>query len=202
MNREVNRRSWKNYLINKNVQIRLTVVNLVYMLLAVLANTAIMLSSSICNIYYSGDTQFWKAFDLYALGSEVFTFSLAAIFVLAVVNQMWVTHKFCGPLVNFTNSFKKIAQGDLTRKVFLRSRDLLKEEAGQFNDMVDDLSHHIEALKNDNRLLLSTLKGIVDDNGQAIKIEDARKIIREQEALFKAHISQLQLIKNIPPARN
>ena len=99
-------------------------------------------------------------------------------------------------------TFKKIAQGDLTRKVVLRSRDLLKEEAGQFNDMVDDLSHHIEALKNDNRLLLSTLKGIVDDNGQAIKIEDARKIIQEQEALFKAHISQLQLIKNIPLARN
>jgi methyl-accepting chemotaxis protein len=202
MSREVNRRSWKNYLINKNVQIRITVVNLVYMLLAVVANTAIILSSSICNIYYSGDTQFWKAIDLYALGSEVFTFSLAAIFVLAVVNQTWVTHKFCGPLVNFTNSFKKIAQGDLTRKVVLRSRDLLKEEASQFNDMVEDLSHHIEALKNDNRLLLSTLKDIVDDNDRAIKIEDARKIIQEQEALFKAHISQLQLIKNMPPARN
>jgi methyl-accepting chemotaxis protein len=202
MSREVNRRSWKNYLINKNVQIRITVVNLAYMILAVLANTAVILSSSICNIYYSGDTQFWKAIDLYALGSEVFTFSLAAIFVLAVVNQMWVTHKFCGPLVNFTNSFKKIAQGDLTRKVILRSRDLLKEEAGQFNDMVDDLSQHIEALKNDNRLLLSTLKDIVDDNGQTVKIEDARKIIQEQEALFKAHISKLQLIKNSPPARN
>jgi hypothetical protein len=79
---------------------------------------------------------------------------------------------------------------------------LLKEEAGQFNDMVDELSHHIEALKNDNRLLFSTLKGIVDDNGQAIKIEDARKIVQEQEAFFNAHISQLQLIKNIPPARN
>jgi methyl-accepting chemotaxis protein len=202
MARNKNRRSWKNYLINKNVQIRITVVNLVYMMLTVMANTAIMLSSSICNIYYTGDTQFWKAIDLYALGSEVFTFSLAAIFVLAVVNQMWVTHKFCGPLVNFTNSFKKVAQGDLTRKVNLRSRDLLKEEAVQFNDMMDGLSHHIEALKNDNRLLLSTLKGIVDDNGQAVKIDDARKIIQEHEALFDAHISQLQLIKNSPSARN
>ncbi len=161
-----------------------------------------MLSSSICNIYYSGDAQFWKAIDLYALGSEVFTFSLAAIFVLAVVNQMWVTHKFCGPLVNFTNSFKKIAQGDLTRKVVLRSRDLLKEEAGRFNEMIDDLSHHIEALKNDNRLLLSTLKGVTDESGQPVKTEEARKIIQEKEALFNAHISQLQLMKNIPPAKN
>lgn len=202
MARNNNRRSWKNYLINKNVQIRITVVNLVYMLLAVLANTAIMLSSSICNIYYSSDTQFWKAIDIYALGSEVFTFSLAAIFVLAVANQMWVTHKFCGPLVNFTNSFKKIAQGDLTRKVNLRSKDLLKEEAGQFNDMVEELSHHVEALKNDNRLLLSTLKGIIEDNGQANRLDHARKIINEQEALFNAHISQLQLVKNGLPARN
>jgi methyl-accepting chemotaxis protein len=202
MDRNMNRRSWKNYLINKNVQLRITLVNLVYMILAVMANTAIMLSSSICNIYYTGDTQFWKAIDLYALGSEVFTFSLAAIFVLAVVNQMWVTHKFCGPLVNFTNSFKKIAQGDLTRKVNLRTKDLLKEEALQFNDMMDDLSYHIEALKNDNRLLLSALKGVVAANGQGMKMEDARKIIQDQEELFNTHISQLQLLKNSPPVRN
>jgi hypothetical protein len=31
MARNRNRRSWKNYIINKNVQIRITVVNLVYM---------------------------------------------------------------------------------------------------------------------------------------------------------------------------
>ena len=74
---KMNRRSWKNYLINKNIQIRITGVNVAYMILAVLANTAIMLSSSICNIYYSGDAQFWKAIDLYGLASEVFTFSLS-----------------------------------------------------------------------------------------------------------------------------
>jgi methyl-accepting chemotaxis protein len=172
------------------------------MLLAVIANTAIMLSSSICNIYYSGGAQFWKAIDLYALASEVFTFSLAAVFILAVINQIWVTHKFCGPLVNFTNSFQKIAQGDLTRKVVLRSKDFLKEEADQFNTMMDNLSHHIEELKNDNQLLLATLKDVVNDNGQSLTIEKAREIIRENEAQFNAHISRLQLTKDIPPAKN
>ncbi|UCH23234.1 MAG: methyl-accepting chemotaxis protein [Deltaproteobacteria bacterium] len=202
MARKKNRRSWKNYLINKNVQMKITGINLAYMLLAVLANTAIMLSSSICNIYYSDDTQFWKAIDFYILGSEVFTFSLVAVFILAVANQMWVTHKFCGPLVNFTHSFNKIAQGDLTRKVILRSKDLLKREASQFNDMMDDLSLHIEALKKDNRLLLSTLKDIIEDNGQPVKIEEARKIIQEQEDLFNAHISQIKLIADNLPANN
>ncbi len=191
---KMNRRSWKNYLINKNIQIRITGVNVAYMILAVLANTAIMLSSSICNIYYSGDAQFWKAIDLYGLASEVFTFSLAAVFILAVINQMWVTHKFCGPLVNFTNSFKKMAQGDLTRKIVLRSGDLLKREAGQFNDMVDELSNHIAALKDDNRLLLSTLKELSADATGSAKIEEALNIVKEREQQFNKHLSKLKLM--------
>ena len=158
MSRKVNQRSWKNYLINKNVQIRITVINLIYMVIAVILNTAVILSSSVCNIYYAGESGLWQTIDMYALSSEILTFSLAAVFILAVINQITVTHQVCGPLVNFTNSFKKVAQGDLTRRVNLRAKDLLKEEAGHFNDMVDQLSNHIAALKADNQLLLSIIK--------------------------------------------
>ena len=107
---------------------------------------------------------------------------------------MWVTHKFCGPLVNFTNSFKKMAQGDLTRKIVLRSGDLLKREAGQFNDMVDELSNHIAALKDDNRLLLSTLKELSADATGSAKIEEALNIVKEREQQFNKHLSKLKLM--------
>ena len=153
-----NRRSWKNMLINKQIQIGIMVINLISMVAVVAFNTAIMLSSSLCNIYYTEDSSWLKAIDMYALSSEILIFSMAAVFILAVFSQMIISHKICGPLVNFTNSFKSLATGDLTRHVHLRKHDLLKGEAGQFNDMLTQLSVHIEVIKNDNRFLLQTLR--------------------------------------------
>lgn len=194
MSRKVNQRSWKNYLINKNVQIRITVINLIYMVIAVILNTAVILSSSVCNIYYSGESGLWPAIDMYALSSEIFTFSLAAVFILAVINQITVTHQVCGPLVNFTNSFKKVAQGDLTRRVNLRSKDLLKEEASHFNNMVDELSNHIAALKADNQLLLSIIKELNAYEAGSAEIEKTLSTVKEREQQFNEHLSKLKLI--------
>ena len=131
---------------------------------------------------------------MYALSSEILTFSLVAVFILAVINQVSVTHQVCGPLVNFTNSFKKISQGDLTRRVNLRSKDLLKEEAGHFNKMIDELSNHIAALKMDKRLLLSVLNELGADTAGSAKIEEALNIVKERETQFNDHMSKLKLI--------
>ena len=161
-----NRRRWQNILINKKVQVRITAINLVFMVIAVFLNTAVMLSSSLCNIYYAEGSQFWKFVDMYALSSEILTFSLTAAFVLAFFCQIIITHQVCGPLVNFKNSFNKISQGDLTRKVHLRKNDLLKNEAAQFNQMIDHLSAHIEEVKKDNQLMYSFLKTLADHSGQ------------------------------------
>ena len=188
-----NRRSWKNYLINKKVQLRITAINLVFMGVAVLLNTAIMLSSSLCNIFYTGESVWTQVLDMYALSSDLLVISLVVAFVLAVISQILLTHQFCGPLINFSHSFSKISRGDLTRKVHLRNRDLLKPEADQFNDMVTNLSRHIEALKADNQILLATLKDVSADPNSIEKVAKTRQILIENEQRFQEHIDKLKV---------
>ena len=187
------KRSWKNYLINQRVQMKVTFINLIFMGVAVLVNTAIILSSSLCNMSYINDRRWVELLDMWILSYDLLVGSLAVVFVLAIISQILLTHQFCGPLVNFTNSFKKVSQGDLTRKIKLRNRDLLKPEADQFNEMVANLSGYIEDLKKDNQNLLQTLKEVARDPDGQHKMENARMLLREQEQVIKDHIDRLKL---------
>jgi methyl-accepting chemotaxis protein len=193
MRKKANKRDWKNILINRKIQFRIIAINLICMSIAVGINTAVMFSSSVCNIYYSDDSGLLKFIDMYTLSSEVLNFSLAVIFVLAIISQMLLTHKICGPLVNFTNSYNKMSEGDLTRPVRLRSGDLLVEEAKQFNAMISDLSKHIEALSQDNRNLLEQLKELSADSADPGKLEQAREFLKENEQSILTHLERLKL---------
>jgi nitrogen fixation/metabolism regulation signal transduction histidine kinase len=171
------------------------------MSIAVGINTAVMFSSSVCNIYYSADSGLLKFIDMYTLSSEALNISLAVIFVLAIISQMVLTHKICGPLVNFTNSYQKMSEGDLTRPVKLRSGDLLVEEAKQFNAMVSGLSKHIEALSQDNRNLFAKLKELSADIADPGKLEQAREFIKKNEHGIITHLEKLKL-PNSPDLSN
>ena len=96
--------------------------------------------------------------------------ALIAVLLISLIYQMIINHRFCGPLVNFSHTFKKISQGDLTRKIFLRRYDFLKNEASQVNDMIDFLSDHIMTLKKDHEQLLSKLNEVSGSRNGASRI--------------------------------
>ena len=183
-------------------QIRIMIINLLSMLAVVLINTAIMLSSSLCNIFYTDDSIWWQAIDLYALSSESLVFSMTAVFILAVVSQMFISHRICGPLVNFTNSYNRMAKGDLTRKIHLRKHDLLKNEANQFNEMLSELSVHIEVLKKDNQQLIQTLRKLTDNNNDPSGIENARRLLQDHEDAFNRNLRNLKLASEVEEVIN
>jgi len=194
-----NRRSWKNLLINKKVQLRVTMINLIFLFTAIGINTAIMLNSSLCNIFYTDSQGVMKFVDMYVLSSEILLFSLVAVLVLAVASQIVVTHQVCGPLVNFSHSFRKAADGDLTRPVRLRSRDLLQDEARQFNEMIANLSLYIEAVKTDNRMLLQAIKALDEKNPDPQKIQEIRQMIQKREPMIAEHLTKLRLLSEASP---
>jgi len=194
-----NRRSWKNLLINKKVQLRVTMINLIFLFIAIGINTAIMLNSSLCNIFYTDSQGVMKIVDMYVLSSEILLFSLVAVLILAVFSQVLVTHQVCGPLVNFSHSFRRAADGDLTRPVRLRSRDLLQDEAREFNQMISNLSLYIEAVKTDNRMLLAALKTLEAENPDPRKIEEIRQMIQEREPMITEHLTKLRVLSEASP---
>ena len=161
MNRTRNRRRLKNYLIANKIHFKMMLANLILILLVF----AVVIGAVLYPFYQ----EIFKIDDIYAqhYSAKYFvvlldrlSLALIAVLLISLIYQMVINHKFCGPLVNFSNTFKKISQGDLTRKIFLRQYDFLKNEAAQVNDMIDSLSDHIMTIKKEYDHLLSTLKEV------------------------------------------
>lgn len=188
-----NQRKLKNYFIN-NVQLKFVVTNLVYMFTVVLIIVFAILTPFYHDMFESNELhiQQMSAVIFIALIERLYV-ALLAIFMLAFVHQIIISHRFCGPLTNFGNTFKKIAQGDLTRKVFLRRNDFLKNEASQVNEMIDSLSRLIAGLNEDNRLLIAALEKVTSAGNEKIESENALSIVKQQAQLCTEHLSKLRI---------
>jgi len=159
MKYKMNNRKLKNYLIKKDIQLKIAISNLVGMLLMVAVVVLTILSPLYLDIFQSIDlcNQYLSA-KIFIILLERLAFALLILLILAFLHQIVLTHKFCGPLVNFVKTFKKISEGDLTRKIFLRRYDFLQNEAIQVNEMIDGLSSLVAKIKKENSLLLSMLE--------------------------------------------
>ena len=113
MKHKMNNRKLKNYLIKKDVQLKIAISNLIYMLLMVTVIVLTILSPLYLDIFQSVDlcNQYFSA-NMFILLLERLAFSLVVLLILAFVHQIVLTHKFCGPLVNFAKTFKKVSEGD------------------------------------------------------------------------------------------
>ena len=154
MRRTANRRQLKNYLIANKIHFKMMLANLTLMLLVI----TVVIGGVLYPFYH----EIFKINDIYAqhYSAKFFvvlldrlSIALIAVLLISLIYQMIINHKFCGPLVNFSNTFKKISKGDLTRKIYLRRYDFLKNEAAEVNDAIDFLSDHIKTLKRDHEQL-------------------------------------------------
>ena len=161
MERQANRRLLKNYLIVNKFHFKLLIINLIYVLLIFGVIIGVVLFPFYRDIFKISDiyAQHFSATFFIALLDRL-SIALLLLFAFSILYQVMINHKFCGPLVNLSNTFKKISEGDLTRKIFLRRHDFLKNEAAQVNDMIDSLSGFITILKKDHDRLLFALKDI------------------------------------------
>ena len=161
-----NKRKITNLLINSGVQRRIIVVNLIFMMLVLILTMAIIYTHLLENEI--GSEGVWH----FAFGELTMSLSMKLIilysaliftFLFSIGTQLWMTHRFCGPLVNFCNAFKMISCGDFLKRVNLRKDDLLKKEADQFNEMVVKISALVEELKMENERLNSAIKGALKE---------------------------------------
>ena len=159
MKRAGNRRRFRNYFVRRDIQLKITLSNFVHTLTVVAILIAVvlfplyrdMLDETDAYVQLAAAKLFLDLLDKVAI-------ALIVIFTLAFVQQVLLIHKFCGPLVNFTQTFKRLMRGDLTRKVFLRKGDFLKEEARYLNQIMAALSQRIGQIREDNRLLLLAIE--------------------------------------------
>ncbi len=194
MKHKMNNRKLKNYLIKKDIQLKIAISNLVYMLLMVAVIVLTILSPLYLDIFQSIDlcNQYFSA-KMFIILLERLVFALLILLVLAFLHQIVLTHKFCGPLVNFVKTFKKISEGDLTRKIFLRRYDFLQNEANQVNEMMDGLSSLLAKIKTENSLLLSMLEEATGSEKAPEKTGAALKKAAEHAIHCQEHLSMFIL---------
>ncbi len=160
---EKNKRSVRNLLVNYGVQYRVIAVNLLFMLLVMFLTISIIYTHLIEREY--GAAGAWN----FAFGDLTISMSFKLIilyvlllitFLLSITVQLRMTHRVCGPLVNFCNTFKKISNGDFLGRINLRKNDLIKKEADEFNKMVTNIYELVNELKTENERLNSAIEKV------------------------------------------
>lgn len=141
-------RSWKNFLVRKDVQLPIMATNLMFLALI----TAILIVVLLSPLYYDmlNAEHVWVknlSGNLFLILLRRLALAMLLILLLASVHQVIVSHRFCGPLVNFDHTFEKMARGDFSRKVHLRKNDFLKAEATRVNAILERLNTDGKRLK-------------------------------------------------------
>jgi len=191
------KRSIRHFLTDKDLQLHLLAQSLIYSLIVVTVAIGIVLYPLVSDMIQSQDLdrQYQAAQALIALAKWLVP---AVIIVLALFmgHMIVVTHRICGPLINFTHTFNRLAEGDLTRKVNLRTHDYLKNECERINHMIEGISGIITRLMTDHQRLMVTLqdlKGQVSDVDTKDRFEAALEMIRKDAAYVSDTLSQFKV---------
>ena len=156
-------RKLHNYLIARDIQLRIVVTNFLYLCLISLVLVLVVLSPYFYDIFNKDElwVQYLSAKTFLVLLDRLII-ALPLIFVISFIHLIVLTHRFCGPMINIKKTIQEVARGNFTRKVFLRKTDFLKEEAATLNHMIDQLSGNFEDLREDNTALLAMLEEKLD----------------------------------------
>jgi len=164
-------RKFHNYLIARDIQLRIVITNFLYLCLISLVLILTVLSPYFYDIFNNDElwVQYLSAKTFLVLLDKLII-SLPFIFAISFIHFIVLTHRFCGPMINIKSTIQEVARGNFTRKVYLRKNDFLKEEAATLNHMIDQLSGYFEDIKEDNTTLLAILEEKLDANKQGVEI--------------------------------
>lgn len=175
-------RKLKNYLVSNDIQLRIIASTLLYMMVVIMLTGVVVLYPLVLDMFYNPDLEIQYRAALTMLGSvKRLVPAVLAILALGFIHQLIITHRICGPLVNFTNTFRRISEGDLTRKIILRHGDYLKKECRSINEMIDGLAEKIMRIDKNHR----RLKELLDKTLEHSKNPDARNMIKESLEILR-----------------
>jgi signal transduction histidine kinase len=194
MTKAYHRRKWRNFLIRKDIQLRLVIYNLLFLLFAI----GVVMATALVPLYmnFQNPENLWSqhfSAKFFIVIIDRLAVAFAGIFALAFIFQIVISHRFAGPLINFCKTFQKISQGDLTRKIFLRHKDFLHKEAWQVNAMVDALTCQIAKIKEENDMLLLILEGVASGKIKGDQLEAQLQEAVKQAGRCKVHLSKLKI---------
>ncbi|BCS97536.1 hypothetical protein DSLASN_31680 [Desulfoluna limicola] len=170
------KRQLKNLFINRALQLKLVFISLGYMAIMLAITLSFTLLPVLHTMFGTSDplVQYQSAQTFILLAQRLVP-AVLFLFFLFFIHLVLMTHRVCGPLVNFTHTFERMAEGDFTRRIHLRRRDYLNDEAEMINEVLDNLRDHVAAIQEENQALEKSLT-----NAEATPTPDALAAVREQ----------------------
>jgi methyl-accepting chemotaxis protein len=163
MDKRSNRRRWRNFLAYPSFQFRLAMIQILFVVMVAMALFLPLLIP-----FSSGSESPNTALMQYASAELVLQvldrvgLAIVLISIASVLYHILFSHRLCGPLINMGHTFDRVAAGDITRKVFLRRKDFLKEEAARINTMLAALNTRIIDLKTNQEELAAAARQLPD----------------------------------------
>ena len=67
--------------------------------------------------------------------------------MIAIIATFLISHRVAGPAYHIERDLSTMANGDLTKRIYLRKHDELKPIAANLNKMVDFISRNLDSIK-------------------------------------------------------
>jgi len=178
--KKANHRRLKNIVVFKGVQFKLAFLNLFYLVLI----AGVIVLAILSPLYYGmTDAQdpwhMYSSAKLFRLVLERMGLAIVVITIFSFIHSILLSHKFFGPLINIRHTITKMAEGDFSRKIYLRKGDYLKNEAQHINAMMATLSDSIEELGKDHdkmmRIIDNEMSGTDKDSEIGLKLRRVKR---------------------------
>ncbi len=183
-----------NFLIAKDIQLRIVITNFLYLCLISLVLVLAVLSPYFYDIFTKDElwVQYLSAKTFIVLLDRL-TIALPLIFVISFIHFILLTHRFCGPMINIKNTIQEVARGNFTRKVYLRKNDFLKQEAAALNLMIEQLAGYFEGIKEENESLLAVLEDRLDGDHQRVELNPILNEVKEKAMHTREILNKLKI---------
>ena len=185
---ENNQRKLRNAIVDWELQFRIIAGSLIVMLIAVIIILGVVLYPLLSGMYSANaETQYRAARDFLILIKQLIPVVIL-MFLFFTAHLLLITHRICGPLVNFSRTFAKLKEGNLSTRAYVRQDDYLKKECDKINEMIDGLSRMVSRITADQKKLIDNMEEIISrtdnlqkegdlDGALTTALADARRIM-------------------------
>lgn len=197
-----NRRHFRNLLVNRDLQWRMIRQSLIYTFVIVIVAITIALYPLLHDMVFSDNLE--RQYEAAQTFLTLVQWLIPAVVILLILftgHLLLVTHRICGPLINFTHTFNRLAEGDLTHRISIRQGDYLRRECERINLMIDGLSEIMTRLLANHKRLTETLQAMKEETtapDSQEKIEASLKLLKKDTEYLSNTLSRTTADRDTP----
>jgi methyl-accepting chemotaxis protein len=185
------------YIIDKKLQLSLVIYNGIYFLIIIAIIGVGLLLPLVLDLYnpnLSIVQQGEVADKILYLHTRLGPVLLIILLALCV-HSVFVSHKIAGPLYRFGATFKRVAEGDLSKVVKIRRGDFLLNEQAKIEEMIEALRSKLTNIRNEQAEIAEVINRLVHEfsHGSSERLKANISRLQECDLRLKKELEYFRL---------